>query len=138
MSNISIENQKYEYASEKPGIVLIKAGTPAMKKLNSLLGLPDLKSQIIDVPITSRLDELQVGRYAMQPSEDFLFQYTYLEVKVVTSGCIIVRDEQGNRYEAYPGDIYVFTPVTNVIFDKESNGTAVYFGHRPPEPAFMK
>ncbi len=37
------------YLNQKPGVQLIKAGTYQKKELNELLGIPALKSQIIDV-----------------------------------------------------------------------------------------
>ncbi|WP_209124932.1 hypothetical protein [Alkalihalobacillus sp. BA299] len=135
---MSVKNKvEYNFISQKPGMQLIKKGSPEMKELNGLLGIPALKSQIMDVPVTDKLDALSMGRFAMQPSEDFEFEYTFLEIKIVISGKIIVRDDQGVKYVAEPGDVYIFTPTTTVVFDGESDGEAVYVGHRFPEPAFM-
>ncbi|MFD4932573.1 hypothetical protein ACFWMS_27685, partial [Peribacillus butanolivorans] len=67
----------------------------------------------------------------------FEFTYTFLEVKTVIKGKIIVRDDQGIKYVAEVGDVLIFTPDTTVIFDGESNGDAIYTGHRLPEPLFM-
>jgi uncharacterized cupin superfamily protein len=78
-----------------------------------------------------------MGYFSMQPSEDFEFTYTFLEVKTVIKGKIIVRDDQGIKYVAEAGDVLIFTPDTTVIFDGESNGDAIYTGHRLPEPLFM-
>ncbi|MEW9671512.1 hypothetical protein [Ammoniphilus sp. 3BR4] len=127
----------YAYLSQRPGIQLIKAGSPEMIELNDYLGIPSVKSQIIDIPITHQLDALTTGRFAMQSSCDFEFEYAFLEIKVVVSGKIVVRDTEGNRYEGHVGDIFVFTPPFKVIFDGESDGVAVYAAHRSPEPAFM-
>lgn len=128
---------EYNYLSVEPGIQLIKAGTYVKKELNGLLGIPALKSQIIDVPICSKENALSMGYFSMQPSEDFEFTYTYLEVKVIIKGKIVVRDLQGTKYVAEAGDVLVFTPETTVVFDKDSDGEAIYTGHRLPEPSFM-
>lgn len=127
----------YEFVSQKPGVQLIKAGTTPLKELNGLLGLPALVSQIKDIPITSDRNALSAGRFVMRPSVDFEFEYTFLEVKVVLSGKIIIRDEQGMKYVAETGDILVFTPTTKVIFDGESDGEAVYIAHRLPADSFL-
>lgn len=127
----------YEYVSQKPGVVLIKAGTTPMKELNGLLGLPALVSQIKDIPITADSNPLSAGRFVMRPSVDFEFEYTFLEVKVVVSGKIVIRDDQGVKYVAEAGDILVFTPTTKVVFDGESDGEAVYFAHRLPADVFL-
>ncbi|MDT8861349.1 hypothetical protein N0O92_14005 [Alkalihalobacillus sp. MEB130] len=127
----------YTYLSQEPGVQLIKAGTYAPKELDEVLGIPGLKSQIIDVPICSNENALSMGYFSMQPSEDFLFTYTYLEVKVVLNGQIIVSDDKGVKYVAEAGDVLIFTPDTEVTFHKESNGNAIYTGHRLPEPDFM-
>ena len=123
--------------STKPGIQLIKAGTPETIEVAPLVELPDHKSQIIDLPISEASKPLALGRFAMQPSIDFPFLYEYLEVKVILKGKICVQDEQGVKYEATPGDVYIFTPQTEVTFLAESDGEAVYAGHRAPEPLFL-
>ena len=125
------------YLSEKPGVQLIKAGTYQKKELNGLLQVPALKSQIIDVPVSAKENAIQLGYFSMQPSEDFEFTYTFLEVKVVINGKIIVRDDRGEKYVGEAGDVFIFTPETTVIFDGESDGDAIYTGHRLPEPLFM-
>lgn len=98
---------------------------------------PGLKSTIIDIPITDAQNALTVGRFEMRPSVDFPFFYEYLEVKTIVSGKIVVRDEAGVRYEATPGDVFVFTPPHMVTFLAECDGTAVYIGHRLPELSFL-
>jgi uncharacterized cupin superfamily protein len=137
MSEKTLAKTEFNFLSQKPGVQLIKAGTYKKKELNGLLGIPALKSQIIDVPISSKENALSMGYFSMQPSEDFVFTYTYLEVKVILNGKIVVRDDQGIKYVAEAGDVLVFTPETTVIFDKESDGEAIYTGHRLPEPSFM-
>lgn len=137
MSEKTLAATKFQFLSQKPGVQLIKAGTYKRKELNGLLGIPALKSQIIDVPICSNENALSMGYFSMQPSEDFLFTYTYLEVKVIIKGKIIVRDDQGTKYVAEAGDVLIFTPETTVVFDGESDGEAIYTGHRLPEPSFM-
>lgn len=138
MSKKAVTNTvEYNYLSQEPGIQLIKAGTYAKKELNDVLGIPALKSQIIDVPVCSKENALSMGYFSMQPSEDFEFTYTYLEVKVIIKGKIVIRDLSGTKYVAEVGDVLVFTPETTVIFDKESDGEAIYTGHRLPEPSFM-
>jgi len=135
--NTVTKTEEYNYLSQQPGVQLIKAGTYQKKELNNLLGIPALKSQIIDVPICSKENALSMGYFSMQPSEDFEFTYTYLEVKVILKGKIVIRDNQGIKYVAEAGDVLIFTPDTTVIFDKESDGEAIYTGHRLPEPSFM-
>lgn len=137
MSEQASTKETYTYLSQQPGIQLIKAGTYSQIELDEVLKVPGLKSQIIDVPISAEERPLALGYFSMQPSEDFLFEYTYLEVKVVVSGQIIVSDEQGTKYIGEAGDVFIFTPNTNVLFHKESNGHAVFTGHRAPEPMFM-
>ena len=123
--------------STKPGIQLIKAGTPETIEVAPIVKLRDHKSQIIDLPISKASKPLSLGRFAMQPSIDFPFLYEYLEVKVILKGKICVKDEQGVKYEATPGDIYIFTPQSVVTFLAESDGEAIYAGHRQPEPLFL-
>ena len=50
---------------------------------------------------------------------------------------VVVKDEDGVRYEAHPGDVFIFTPPYLVTFCKECDGTAVYLGHRLKEPSFL-
>lgn len=137
MSENTMTKPEYTYLSQKPGVQLIKAGTYKKKELNDALNIPALKSQIIDVPITDKENAIQLGYFSMQPSEDFEFTYTFLEIKTVIKGKIVVRDDQGVKYVAEAGDVLVFTPDTTVVFDKESDGDAIYTGHRLPEPMFL-
>ena len=123
--------------STEPGIQLIKAGSPETIEVAPLVELLDHKSQIIDLPISEVDRPLALGRFAMQPSIDFPFLYEYLEVKVILKGKICVKDETGVKYEANPGDVYIFTLQTEVTFLAESDGEAVYAGHREPEPLFF-
>lgn len=125
------------FLSQEPGIQLIKSGTPEMVSLERSYLQPGLKSTIIDIPITGTQNALTVGRFEMRPSIDFPFYYEYLEIKTIVSGKIVVRDEAGVRYEATPGDVFVFTPPHMVTFLAECDGTAVYVGHRLPEPSFL-
>lgn len=124
------------FLSVKPGIQLLKAGTAKMIEVGPQVDIADHKSQIIDMPVSGENRALSLGRFAMQPSVDFPFLYEYLEVKVILSGKICVKDEQGVKYEASAGDVYVFTPQTEVTFLAESDGKAVYAGHRSREPLF--
>ena len=125
------------FLAAEPGIQLIKSGTPEMVSLEHRYKQPGLKSTIIDIPITDAQNALTVGRFEMRPSIDFPFFYEYLEVKTIVSGKLVVQDEAGVRYEATPGDVFVFTPPHMVTFLAECDGTAVYIGHRLPEPSFL-
>jgi uncharacterized cupin superfamily protein len=137
MSESAVTAMDHQFLSQKPGIQLIKAGTYEKIELNNVLSIPALKSQIIDVPISPLEKPLTIGYFSMQKSEEFEFLYTYLEVKVIIKGQIIVRDEQGNKYVGEAGDVFIFTPETKVIFDAESDGDAIYTAHRLPEPTFL-
>lgn len=137
MSQSTTESTNYNYLSKEPGIQIFKAGTFQKKELNDYLGIPALKSQIIDVPITSKENAITMGYFDMQPGEEFEFVYEFLEVKFVTKGKFVLRDEQGNKYVVEKGDVVVFTPNKKVIFDAESDGEAFYTAHRIPEPSFM-
>ncbi|SDJ21380.1 cupin domain-containing protein, partial [Alteribacillus bidgolensis] len=98
---------------------------------------PGLRSQIIDVPVCNNENAIQMGYFSMQPSEDFEYTYTFLEIKVVVNGTIVVRDDQGKKYVGEAGDVFIFTPETSVIFDGTSDGEAIYTAHRLPETSFM-
>ncbi|MCH6269455.1 cupin domain-containing protein [Neobacillus citreus] len=137
MSEKTATKTDYNYLSQKPGVQLIKAGTFKKIELNNVLGIPAVKSQIIDVPVTSKENALQLGYFSMQPGEEFEFTYTFLEVKTVIKGKFVIRDDQGKKYVAEAGDVIIFTPDTTVVFDGESDGEAIYSGHRLPEPLFM-
>jgi ethanolamine utilization protein EutQ (cupin superfamily) len=137
MSEKMLTKTEFTFLSQKPGVQLIKAGTYKKKELNGLLELPALKSQIIDVPITDKENAVQLGYFSMQPGESFTFTYTFLEMKVVLNGKIVIIDDKGEKYVAEQEDVLIFTPDTTVIFDKESNGDAIYTAHRLPEPSFL-
>lgn len=138
MSEKTVTKTDHDYLSTKPGIQLIKAGTYGKKELNAVLGNPALKSQIIDVPVTDRVNPVQVGFYSMQPATDsFDFMYEFLEIKVIVRGKIVVSDEQGKKYVGEVGDVFIFNPGTLVTFEGESDGDAIYTAHRSPEPLFM-
>lgn len=124
----SIKN--YDWLNTGPGVKLIKYGTYKPKKLTN-------KSQIIDVPVCSNENAIQMGYFNMQPGEEFEFTYEFLEIKTVIEGKIVVRDDQGEKYVAEEGDVFVFTPTTTVIFDGESDGKAIYTAHRMPEDSMM-
>ena len=53
MSNRTATKENYTYLSQKPGLQLIKAGSYEKKELNAILGIPEVRSQILDVPITA-------------------------------------------------------------------------------------
>ncbi len=133
----TLEQTLPPFLSQKPGIQLIKYGTPEMVDLERSYQCPGLKSSIIDIPISGQKDALTIGRFEMRPSVDFPFFYEYLEVKTIVTGKIVVKDEDGVVYEASPGDVFVFTPPHLVTFLAECDGTAVYVGHRLPEPSFL-
>ncbi|MEH7375697.1 cupin domain-containing protein [Neobacillus drentensis] len=137
MSEKTATKTEFNYLSQKPGVQLIKAGTYKKIELNNVLGIQAVKSQIIDVPVTSKQNALQLGYFAMQPGEEFEFTYTFLEVKTIIKGKIVVRDDQGEKYVAEAGDVFIFTPDTTVVFDGESDGEAIYTGNRLPEPLFI-
>ncbi|WP_339226164.1 cupin domain-containing protein [Oceanobacillus sp. FSL K6-2867] len=130
MSERTAAQTTYNYLSQKPGVQLIKAGTYQPKPLTN-------KSQIIDVPISSNQNQVQLGYFNMQPGEEFEFLYEFLEIKTVIEGKIVVRDEQGKKYVAEEGDVFIFTPTSKVIFDAESDGKAIYTAHRPPEDSML-
>lgn len=125
------------YLSTKPGIQVIKAGADSLVDLEKPYACPGLISRILDFPVTPESAPLTLGRFEMRPSVDFPFYYEYLEVKTITSGKIVVKDEDGVRYEAEVGDVFIFSPPHLVMFCAESDGTAVYIGHRGPEPSFL-
>jgi hypothetical protein len=124
--------------SQEPGIQLIKAGSLEMVPLAETYMCSGLKSSIIDVPISSENKPLTMGQFEMRPSpNDFPFFYECLEVKTVVSGTIVVTDEKQQRYEGHAGDVFIFTPPYLVTFLAESDGRAVFIGHRGPEPSFL-
>jgi ethanolamine utilization protein EutQ (cupin superfamily) len=130
--------ENYAYLSQKPGLQLIKAGSYEKKELNAILGIPEVRSQILDVPITANQDAATLGLYSMQTAtKGFDFKYDYLEIKAVISGKFILSDDQGNNFVAEAGDVVIINPGTTVTFDGESDGEAIYVAHRLPEPLFV-
>ena len=137
MSDRTATKENYTYLSQKPGLQLIKAGSYEKKELNAILGIPEVRSQILDVPITAKQDAATLGLYSMQAAtKGFDFKYDYLEIKAVISGKFILSDDQGNSFVAEAGDVVIINPGTTVTFDGESDGEAIYVAHRLPEPLF--
>lgn len=132
----SKSDQDLNFLSAVPGVYLIKAGTPALLELSERVAMPELKSQIIDIPLTDLTEALTIGRFAMQESVDLPYQYDILETKIILSGKIRVQNDQGAIYEGNTGDIFVFVPPTNVVFLGDSDGVAVYAAHRSREALF--
>ncbi len=137
MTGNTLTKNEVKLLCAEPGIQLIKAGTYKLHELSELRGTPDLKGQIVDVPLTTEKAELTMGYFALQPSEDYSADFDFIEIKVVTSGTMIVRDVAGNRYVGEVGDVLVFSPNTTVIFDGESNGEAVYFKNVVANPSYL-
>ena len=123
--------------AQKPGIQLLKHGQADLVDLEASYQCPGLISRILDMPVSSAKAELTLGRFEMRPSVDFPFFYEYLEIKTIVTGKIVVKDEEGMKYVAEPGDVFIFTPPHLVMFCAESDGTAVYVGHRGVEPSFL-
>lgn len=126
-----------DFLASTPGIRLLKYGDASLVDLEARYQCPGLVSSILDFPISGDKLPLTLGRFEMRPSVDFPFFYEYLEVKTIVTGKIVVKDEDGVRYEAKPGDVFIFTPPHLVMFCAESDGTAVYVGHRAKEPSFL-
>ncbi|MER2088635.1 hypothetical protein [Sporosarcina sp. JAI121] len=137
MTGKTVTKNEAKLLCAKPGIQLIKAGTYKLNELSELRGTPNLKGQIVDVPLTTEKAPLTMGYFALQPSEDYSADFDFIEIKVVTSGTMIVRDVEGNRYVGEVGDVLVFSPNTTVIFDGESNGEAVYFKNVEVNPSYL-
>lgn len=137
MSEKTLTQSQLTYLDAKPGIQLIKAGTYKLNELSVLRGTPELKGQILDVPITDKKQVLTMGYYALQPSVDYSAEFTFIEIKVVTKGKMVVRDVEGNKYVAEVGDVLVFSPNTTVIFDGESDGEVVYFKNVEANPSYL-
>ena len=137
MSDRTATKENYTYLSQKPGLQLIKAGSYEKKEINAILEIPEVRSQILDVPITADKDAATLGLYSMQTAtKGFDFKYDYLEIKAVISGKFILSDDQGNSFVAEAGDVVIINPGTTVTFDGESDGEAIYVAHRLPEPLF--
>ncbi|MED1471748.1 cupin domain-containing protein [Bacillus salipaludis] len=77
------------------------------------------------MPVTSKENAQQLGYFSIQPGEEFTFAYTFLEVKTVIRGKIVVWDDQGKKYVAEAGDVIIFTPDSTAVFDGESDGDAI-------------
>lgn len=125
MSEKTEAMKSYDWLNAKPGVQVIKYGTYKPNKLTN-------KSQIIDVPVCSNENAIQMGYFDMQPGEEFEFLYEFLEIKTVIEGKIVVRDEHGKKHVAEKGDVFIFSPTTRVVFDGESDGKAIYTAHRMP------
>ncbi len=126
------------FVNQAAGIYLIKAGTGALNELSQLRNTPELKGQILDIPLTdSQNTPLTLGYFALQPSVSYEALFDFMEVKIVTKGTMVVRDKNQQKFTAHVGDVLVFMPGTTVIFDGESNGEAVYFKNTAPVPAYL-
>lgn len=123
--------------TEKPGIQLIKAGTYKLNELSELRGTPELKGQILDLPLTDKKEEITLGYFALQPSVSYSAEFDFTEVKIVTKGKMVVRDVEGNKYVAEVGDVLIFSPKTTVIFNGESDGEVVYFKNVAANPSYL-
>ncbi|KMY53986.1 hypothetical protein AC623_08405 [Bacillus sp. FJAT-27231] len=137
MSEKVIAKKEVKLLCEKPGIQLIKAGTYNLNELSELRGTPELKGQILDLPLTDKKEVLTLGYFALQPSVDYSAEFDFTEVKIVTKGKMVVRDVEGNKYVGEVGDVLIFSPKTTVIFDGESDGEAVYFKNVPANPSYL-
>jgi len=137
MTEKTLAKKEEAFLCAKPGIQLIKAGTYKLNELSEIRGTPDLKGQILDLPLTADKAELTLGYFALQPSEDYSADFDFIEVKIVTSGTMIVRDVEGNRYVGTVGDVLIFSPNTTVIFDGESDGEAVFLKNVLANPAYQ-
>lgn len=127
------------FINQPAGIYLIKAGTYSMNELSNIRQTPELKGQILDIPLAdSQNAPLTLGYFALQPSVSYEAQFDFIEVKIVTKGTMIVRDQHNQKFTAEVGDVLVFMPNTPVIFDGESNGEAVYFKNIPAVPAYLE
>ena len=137
MTEKTLAKKAETFLCAKPGIQLIKAGTYKLNELSEIRGTPNLKGQILDLPLTAEKAELTLGYFALQPSEDYSADFDFIEVKIVTSGTMIVRDVEGNRYVGEVGDVLIFSPNTTVIFDGESDGEAVFLKNLLANSAFF-
>ncbi|MGF1687093.1 hypothetical protein L4C36_10400 [Photobacterium japonica] len=122
--------------TDKPGITLIKSGSFKLNDLSKLLNVEGLKSDMAEVAVTNNSAELTIGHFTMAPGVEFEYFYDAVEYKVVTKGKIVMRDMEGNKYVAEVGDVILFSPDVNVIFDAESDGEAIYTAHRKAAPDF--
>ncbi|WP_067727610.1 cupin domain-containing protein [Oceanobacillus damuensis] len=118
MSEKTLSKINYKYLNQNPGIQLIKAGSYETKKLTNTI-------QFFNVPVSST----EMG-YFDTHKEEFKITYELLEIQTVAKGKIAVRDDKGRKFVAEEGDALIFTPTTTVLFDAESDGSAIYTRHR--------
>ncbi|WP_339226180.1 cupin domain-containing protein [Oceanobacillus sp. FSL K6-2867] len=121
ITGTAISKTNCKYLNQGPGIQLLKAGSYEPKILTRSI-------RIFDIPVNS----IQMG-YFDTYKEEFEITYELLEIQTVIKGKIVARDDKGNRYRAEEGDVLIFTPTTTVIFDVESDGSAIYTAHHPSE-----
>ncbi|MET4696443.1 cupin domain-containing protein [Endozoicomonas lisbonensis] len=122
--------------TDKPGISIIKAGSLKMNDLSLTLNVPGLISHISEQAVTNDKNVLSMGHFTMRPGEGFEYTYNTVECKVITKGKIVIRDKEGNKHTAEAGDVIVFSPDVTVYFDGESDGEAIYIGHRELDQDF--
>lgn len=126
------------FVNAAAGIYLIKAGSYKPNELSELKNAPNLKGQILDVPLAdAQSAPLTLGYFSLQPSESYEAVFNFIEVKIVTKGKMVVRDKDNTKYVAEVGDVLVFMPETLVIFDGESDGEAVYFKNVAAVPSYL-
>ncbi len=129
---------KKTFVNEAGGIYLIKAGDYTMNELSTLRNTPELKGQILDIPLAnSQNAALTLGYFHLQPSVSYEAFFDFIEVKIVTKGTMVVRNAQDEKFVANVGDVLVFMPDTKVIFDGESNGEAIYFKNTAAVPSYL-
>jgi ethanolamine utilization protein EutQ (cupin superfamily) len=79
--------------------------------------------------------ELAAGFFRMEPSESFIYDYTYDEMKLVIEGDLVLTDvATGQVVEAGPLDVLHFPKGTQVRFDTRGGALAFYTGHRSFSP----
>lgn len=128
----------YNYLSQKPGLQLIKVGSYEKKELNTVLGIPEVKAQILDLPVTKDEKAVTLGLFSMQKAEiGFDFKHDFLEIQTVISGKFVLSDDLGNHFVAEAGDAVIISPGTTVTFHAESDGEAIYIKHILPDPSFV-
>ena len=94
------------------GIYLIKAGSVQLNELSEIKAMAELRGQILDIPLFGSVDKpLTLGYFALQPSVDYEAMFTFLEVKIVTKGKMVVRDKDNQKFVAEVGDVLVFSGV---------------------------
>ena len=81
------------------GIYLIKAGSVQLNELSEIKAMAELRGQILDIPLFGSVDKpLTLGYFALQPSVDYEAMFTFLEVKIVTKGKMVVRDKDNQKF----------------------------------------